>query len=61
MAPLLLQVADGLKDVAQAALAAYESGELQTALAAGHDGYKVGLGLHLPSLGGITRGPRHAD
>jgi hypothetical protein len=34
-------VEDGFKEVAGAVLAAYESGELATALAGGHDGFKV--------------------
>ncbi len=37
-----LQDADGFKEVAQAVLAAHDSGELATALQSGHDGYKVG-------------------
>jgi hypothetical protein len=38
---------DGFSDVATAVIAAYDSGELETALASGHDGYKVGCGILL--------------
>ncbi len=48
-----LQVADGFKEVAQAVLAAHDSGELATALQSGHDGYKVGGG----QVGLLPEGP----